>query len=78
MGLDSLLSDYIIVTNLAQTGTSVEGQKVISVPNNEIINGTFIGKAYKKVSDEYVLKDNAKHIYLKKQEDLLKKKLMNF
>lgn len=66
MTFDSLLCEYIIVTDPPQTGTSVEGQRVISVPNNEIVNGTTIGKAYKRISDEYVLSDNVKaYIYEK-------------
>ena len=61
----SLMSEYVVVTDIAQTGTSSTGQRVVSVPNNEIINGTSIGKAYTKVSGPYILQDVNAYIYQK-------------
>lgn len=78
MSFDSLLSEYIIVTNIPQTGTSVEGQRVISVPNNEIVNRTSIGKAYEKISDEYVLCDGIKAYIFKKTRGFTEEEVNEF
>ena len=66
INFNSLMSDYIIVTDVAQTGTSVIGQRIVSVPNDAIINETSIGKAYTKISDEYVLQNGVKAFIYKK------------
>ena len=66
VNFNSLMSKYIVVTNIAQTGTSAEGQRIISVPNNAIINDNSIGKAYKKISGPYFLEGNVNaYIYEK-------------
>ncbi len=66
VNFNSLMSEYIVVTDIPQTGTSIEGQRIVSVPNNEIINGTSIGQAYTRVSDEYKLQHNVKAYIYKK------------
>ena len=66
INFNSLMSDYMVVTNIPLTGTSEEGQRIISVPNNEIINGESIGKAYSLVSGPYLLQKGVKaYIYHK-------------
>lgn len=66
INFNSLMSEYIIVTDIPQTGTSSEGQRIVSVPNNEIMNGTSIGKAYTRISEAYVLQNNVKAYIYKK------------
>ncbi len=66
MSFNSLLSEYAIVTNIPQTGTSDDGQRVVSVPNNEILKGTSIGNAYEKISDAYILENNVEAYIYKK------------
>ena len=66
INFNSLMSKYIVVTDIPQVGVSEEGQRVISVPNNEIMNSTSIGKAYKQISGPYTLQENIKaYIYEK-------------
>ena len=68
INFSSFLCDYVIVTNIPQTGVSEEGQRIVSVPNNEIFNNKSIGKAYEKVSGPYILQDNVEaYIYIKKR-----------
>ena len=66
MSFNSLMSKYMVVTDIPQTESSETGQRVVSVPNNEIINGTSIGQAYTRISEEYTLQNNVKaYIYRK-------------
>lgn len=66
INFNSLMSKYMVVTDKAQISISEEGQKIITVPNDEIFNHTSIGKAYKEVSGPYILQDGVKaYIYEK-------------
>lgn len=66
INFNSLMSEYVVVTDKAQTATSDTGQRVVSVPNDAIYNGTSIGQAYERISDAYTLKGGVKaYIYHK-------------
>lgn len=66
INFNSLLTQYIIVTSPSQLGTSQDGQFVIDIPNKMIYGNYGIGKAYKKISDEYLLDNGVKaYIYEK-------------
>lgn len=66
INFNSLMSDYMVVTDIAQTGTSETGQRIISVPNDAIINSTSIGKAYSLISGPYIVRGGVKaYIYHK-------------
>lgn len=63
---NSLMSEYVIVTDKAQVATSATGQRVVSVPNDAIYNGTGIGQAYERILGPYTLNGGVKaYIYHK-------------
>jgi len=66
ISFNSFMSDYVIVSDIAQTTTSSTGQRVVSIPNNAIYNNTGIGKAYERVSGPYTLNSGVKAYIYKK------------
>lgn len=66
ISFNSLMSDYIVVSDIAQTGTSKTGQRVVSISNDAIYNKTGIGKAYERVSGPYTLQGGVKAYIYKK------------
>ena len=78
ISFNSLMSDYIVVTDIPQVGTSVEGQRVVSVPNNAIINGTSIGKAYSLVSGPYVIQGGVNAYIYKKDRPFSEDEVSEF
>lgn len=66
LNFNSLMSEYMIVSDIPQTGVNPQGQFVVSIPNNEIYNGTSIGKAYTRILGPYFLDENVKAYIYKK------------
>ena len=68
LNFNSLMCEYIVVTDIPQATTNPDGQRILWVPNNEIYNNKSIGKAYKRVSGPYVLDNNVSaYIYRKER-----------
>lgn len=56
INIDGLTSRYVIVTSPVQTHLPEASQQIVSIPVSSIINGTDIGKAYRKVENgEFLL-----------------------
>lgn len=69
VSFNSLLTKYVVVTDVSQLGTNANGQYVIDVPNRMIYENYGIGKAYERVSEQYLLDNNVKaYIYEKKRD----------
>lgn len=66
INFNSLLYKYVVVSDVPQAGTSIDGQQVLVYPNNLIINSLGIGKNYERVLGPYTIQDNV-NIYLYKK-----------
>lgn len=55
MRIDSLMSDYFVVTSPPQIHLKSSGQQVITVPVEQILNGKSIGNAMVKLNKNYIL-----------------------
>ena len=64
--MNALLTKYVVVTNVPQTGSSATGQHVISVPNNYILNNEKIGENYELFKGPYYLDDGVQAFIYKK------------
>ncbi|MGQ6465460.1 hypothetical protein ACUNET_23050 [Serratia sp. IR-2025] len=49
INVESLLSRYFVVADPVQTHLSADGQRVITIPANEILSGDGIGSAFRKI-----------------------------
>ena len=78
MNFNCLTSDYIVVTDIAQTGTSADGQRIISVPNDAIYNSTTIGKAYSMLSGPYTLEKGIKAYIYKKNRSFTEEEVQEY
>lgn len=65
--VNALLTEYVVVTNFAQTGTNENGQHVISIPNDYIFKSEKFGNNYMLYSGPYYLDNDVQaYIYRKK------------
>ena len=66
IAIDSLFSQYVIITDNSQTHLGGNNQRVITIPNEKIFNHIGIGKSYKRLSGPYALSNNCSaYIYEK-------------
>lgn len=68
--MNALLTNYVVVTDIPQTGTNANGQHVISIPNNYIINGEKIGESYELFKGPYYLDNRVTAYIYKKNNDI--------
>lgn len=54
---NSLFNRYVVVTDPVQADLAVDTQNVLTVPNDMILKGEYIGKSYRKVLGPYLLED---------------------
>lgn len=62
MRIDSLMSDYFVVTSPPQIHLKASGQQVITVPVDQILNGKSIGNAMVKLDKNYILANGVKAV----------------
>ncbi|XRW94011.1 hypothetical protein JEM67_09560 [Serratia sp. PAMC26656] len=55
INVESLLSKYFVVADPVQTHLSPDGQRVVTIPTNEILSGRGIGSAFRKIGVGYKL-----------------------
>ena len=67
LNFNGLMCEYVVITDVPQLGVNPNGQRIVSIPNNEILNGSSIGKAYSKVSGPYTLDNNVNAFIYKKE-----------
>ncbi len=63
---DTLMSDYVVVTDPIQIHLNESGQRVITVPAGDILNHIAIGQAYTRLPREYKLSSHA-HAWIYKK-----------
>lgn len=64
--IDSLMSNYFVVTSPAQTHLRPSDQQVITIPTDQILNHQSIGKAMIRLEKEYTLSKGVKAYIYKK------------
>lgn len=64
--IDSLMSNYFVVTSPAQTHLRPSDQQVITIPTDQILNHQSIGKAMIRLDKEYTLSKGVKAYIYKK------------
>ena len=72
------LAKYAVVADPVQLHLSPSSQSVISIPSNEILNGSTIGKSYKKIKGPYILSDGSKAFLYKKISNFNSKQIDDF
>lgn len=60
MRVNSLMSDYFLITSPAQIHLKASGQQVITIPVEQISNNNSIGQSMIKLDDEYVLAEGVR------------------
>lgn len=76
--VQTLMSDYVVITNPIQTHLRVAGQQVIYIPASSILNHLNIGNAYKKLGYEYKLNNEVSAWIYKKQRPFTSQETTNF
>lgn len=76
--LQTLASDYVIVTDPVQIHLKESGQRVITVPAIDILSNKGIGQAYKKVSRAYKLSTNVNAWIYEKERPFLPSEIEYF
>lgn len=76
--IDSLMSNYFIVTSPAQTHLRPSDQQVITIPTNQILNHRSIGKAMIRLDKEYALSQGVRAYIYKKVRNYTPKEVDEF
>lgn len=69
ISINALLVDYVVITSIPQYGVNSDGERVISIPNNEIYNKSTIGNAYTRISGPYYLENEVEAFIYKKDRE---------
>lgn len=76
--IQTLMSDYVVITNPIQTHLRVNDQQVIYVPASSILNHFNIGNAYKKLEHEYKLNNDVSAWIYEKQRPFTSQEATDF
>ena len=75
--LERFQAKYVVVAD-PPTLHLAQGQNVVSIPSQELLSGTGIGAAYKRLPDEYVLDNGKKGVVFEKMRPFTQQELTDF
>lgn len=75
--LERFQARYVIV-GYPDSVKKAEGRSVVTIPTQELLSGTGIGAAYKRLPDEYLLANNRKGIVFEKIRPFTQQELKDF
>ncbi|EKF64943.1 hypothetical protein B194_2163 [Serratia plymuthica A30] len=78
INVESLLSKYFVVADPVQTHLSPDGQRVITIPANEILSGDGIGSAFRKKGTGFKLSDGVTAYIYERIRPYTDKEIKNF
>lgn len=78
INVESLLSRYFVVADPVQTHLSPDGQRVITIPANEILSGDRIGSAFRKIGAGFKLSGGVTAYIYERTRPYTDKEIKNF
>lgn len=78
INIESLLSKYFVVADPIQTHLTPDGQRVITIPANEILSGDGIGAAFRRIGPAYKLSDGVTAYIYERTRSYTDKEIKNF
>lgn len=78
LNVNFLTSKYLVITDPVQTHLPKGTQVVISIPVQELLRSTTIGKYYKKIGGPYILENGVKAYIFEKNKPITEKTFKEF
>ncbi|CAO96994.1 Conserved hypothetical protein [Erwinia tasmaniensis Et1/99] len=78
INVESLLSKYFVVADPVQTHLSPDGQRVITIPANEILSGVGIGSSFRKIGTGFKLSSGVTAYIYERTRPYTDKEIKNF